>query len=49
MPVSATTHPTLLDYTKRQDPDKSIATIVETLAQTNEILEEIKKLEEAES
>ena len=26
MVVSSTTHPTLLDYTKRQDPDKSIAT-----------------------
>lgn len=41
MVVSSTTHPTLLDYTKRQDPDKSIATIVETLAQTNEILEDM--------
>ena len=39
--VSATTHPTLLDYTKRQDPDKSIATIVETLSQTNEVLEDM--------
>lgn len=45
MVVSATTHPTLLDYTKRQDPDKSIATIVETLAQTNEILEDMVHLE----
>lgn len=45
MPVSATTHPTLLDYTKRQDPDKSIATIVETLAQTNEILEDMVQIE----
>ena len=45
MPVSATTHPTLLDYTKRQDPDKSIATIVETLAQTNEVLEDMVHLE----
>lgn len=43
--VSATTHPTLLDYTKRQDPDKSIATIVETLAQTNEVLEDMVQLE----
>ena len=39
--VSAKTHPTLLDYTKRQNPDKSIATIVETLSQTNEILEDM--------
>lgn len=45
MPVSATTHPTLLDYTKRQDPDKSIATIVETLSQTNEVLEDMVQLE----
>lgn len=45
MAVSANTHPTLLDYTKRQDPDKSIATIVETLAQTNEILEDMVHLE----
>ena len=45
MVVSATTHPTLLDYTKRQDPDKSIATIVETLAQTNEVLEDMVHLE----
>jgi hypothetical protein len=45
MPVSATTHPTLLDYTKRQDPDKSIATIVETLAQTNEVLEDMVQIE----
>ena len=43
--ISATTHPTLLDYTKRQDPDKSIATIVETLAQTNEVLEDMVQLE----
>ena len=45
MTVSATTHPTLLDYTKRQDPDKSIATIVETLAQTNEVLEDMVHIE----
>ena len=45
MVVSATTHPTLLDYTRRQDPDKSIATIVETLAQTNEVLEDMVHLE----
>ena len=45
MVVSATTHPTLLDYTKRQDPDKSIATIVETLATTNEILEDMVQIE----
>jgi len=43
--ISATTHPTLLDYTKRQDPDKSIATIVESLAQTNEVLEDMVHLE----
>ena len=45
MTVGANTHPTLLDYTKRQDPDKSIATIVETLAQTNEVLEDMVHLE----
>lgn len=43
--ISATTHPTLLDYTKRQDPDKSIATIVESLSQTNEVLEDMVQLE----
>lgn len=38
MTVLATTHPTLLDVAKRTDPDGKIATIVELLAQTNEIL-----------
>lgn len=37
----ATTHPTLLDLTKRLDPNGSIATIGEMLHQTNEILEDM--------
>lgn len=34
-------HPTLLDVTKRLDPDGSIATIAEMLAQTNPILDDM--------
>lgn len=34
-------HPTLLDVTKRLDPDGSIATIAELLTQTNPILEDM--------
>jgi hypothetical protein len=41
MPVSATTHPTLSDLVKRQDPDGKISTIVEILNETNEILEDM--------
>lgn len=39
MAVGATTHPTLIDLVKRQDPDGKIATIVEILNETNEILD----------
>jgi hypothetical protein len=38
--VNAQNYPTLLDMAKRLDPDGSIATIVELLTQTNEILED---------
>lgn len=41
MSVLATTHPTLLDFTKRLDPNGKIDTIVEMLTQTNEILEDM--------
>lgn len=34
-------HPTLLDLTKRLDPDGRIATIAELLTQTNEVLEDM--------
>lgn len=39
MATLATTHPTLLDLAKRQDPDGKIAKIVEILNQTNDILD----------
>jgi hypothetical protein len=41
MSVLAATHPTLLDVTKRLDPQGKIDTIVEMLNQTNEILEDM--------
>lgn len=41
MTVLATTHPTLLDLTKRLDPSGKIDTIAEMLNQTNEILEDM--------
>ncbi len=41
MSVLATTHPTLLDITKRMDPDGKIDTIAEILNQTNEILDDM--------
>ena len=41
MSVLATTHPTLLDVTKRMDPDGKIDTIAEILNQTNEILDDM--------
>lgn len=41
MAVLATTHPTLLDFANRQDPDGKIAAIVELLNQTNEILDDM--------
>ena len=45
MSVLATTHPTLLDLAKRTDPDGRIASIVEILNQTNEILPDMVWLE----
>jgi len=41
MSALATTHPTLLDVAKRTDPDGKIAPIVEMLAQTNEVLDDM--------
>lgn len=41
MATLAATHPTLMDLVKRQDPDYSIAKIVEILTTTNEILEDM--------
>ena len=38
MATLSTTHPTLLDVAKREDPDGKIAKIVEILSETNEIL-----------
>ena len=38
--VNAQNYPTMLDMAKRLDPDGSVATIVELLTQTNEILED---------
>ena len=38
MTTLSTISPTLLDLAKRLDPDGKIATIVELLAQTNEVL-----------
>lgn len=45
MSVLATTHPTLLDVTKRMDPNGKIDTIAEILNQTNEILDDMVWLE----
>jgi hypothetical protein len=45
MSVLATTHPTLLDITKRLDPQGKIDTIAEILAQTNEVLDDMVWLE----
>lgn len=45
MSTLATTHPTLLDITKRLDPQGKIDTIAEILAQTNEILDDMVWLE----
>lgn len=45
MAALATTHPTLLDLKLRMDPNGSIARIIEMLAQTNEILEDMVVLE----
>lgn len=40
MAVLATTHPTLVDVAKRLDPNNKVATIVELLNQTNEIIDD---------
>jgi len=45
MALLATTHPTLVDVAKRLDPDGQIATIVELLAQSNEVLDDAVWLE----
>ncbi len=45
MTTLAVTHPTLLDVTKRLDPNGKIDTIAEILSQTNEILEDAVFLE----
>lgn len=45
MSTLAATHPTLLDVAKRTDPDGKIASIVEILAQTNEVLDDMVWLE----
>lgn len=45
MSTLATTHPTLLDITKRLDPEGKIDTIAEILAQTNEVLDDMVWLE----
>lgn len=41
MATLSTTHPTLLDLAKRLDPDNKIANIVEMLAETNEIIDDM--------
>lgn len=41
MALLAATHPTLLDITKRLDPDGKIDTIAEILTQTNEVLDDM--------
>lgn len=45
MSTLATTHPTLLDVTKRLDPQGKVDTIAEILNQTNEILDDMVWLE----
>ena len=45
MATLSTTHPTLLDLAKRLDPDNKIANIVEMLAETNEIIDDMVFLE----
>lgn len=45
MAVLSANNPTLLDLAKRSDPDNKIATIVEILAETNEILDDMTWLE----
>ena len=45
MATLATTHPTLLDVSKRLDPEGKIDSIVEILSETNEILDDMVWLE----
>lgn len=45
MSILATTHPTLLDITKRLDPEGKVDTIAEILNQTNEVLDDMVWLE----
>lgn len=45
MSTLATTHPTLLDITKRLDPQGKVDTIAELLSQSNEILDDMVWLE----
>lgn len=45
MATLAANNPTLLDVAKRTDPDGSIATIVELLAQTNDVLQDMTFIE----
>lgn len=45
MATLAVTNPTLLDLAKRSDPDGRIATIVEILNQTNEVLDDMTWIE----
>ena len=45
MATLSTIHPTLLDVTKRLDPDGKVDTIAEILNQTNEVLEDMVWLE----
>lgn len=45
MATLAVTNPTLLDLAKMQDPDGSIATIVEILNETNEVLDDMSWME----
>jgi hypothetical protein len=41
MAALSTLNPTLLDLAKRTDPNNSIATVVELLNETNEILDDM--------
>lgn len=41
MATLAATHPTLLDLKSRLDPNGNVATVIETLAQTNEIIDDM--------
>lgn len=45
MAVLAVTNPTLLDLAKAMDPDGKIATVVEVLNQTNEVLDDMSWIE----